>query len=305
MQTILNQTRPDRLKESVGSLFIKRDRPLSTDIVFALASSDVGVQRNGGRLGARWAPQALIAYWKKLALPSTHRDLHFVSQTVTKQGLEEVNFALMTEQQTQLLRDYQTAQMLIHLGGGHDHIFSLLKSFNDRPIVVINIDAHLDTRADSEPHSGNPFRQFSQIYTKPFQLYQIGIHPFANSPSTQAMLPQGEMHVLWREECESTEHVLAFLMRIESNLPDNAQIIFSLDCDALAAGDVEAVSAPNHHGLSLNFVHLLVGSYRDLCFRRGIKPVWGIYEFNPLYDSVSASSARAIAGLMYRMVFGI
>jgi formiminoglutamase len=305
MQTILNQTRPDRLKESVGSLFIDRERPLPTDIVFALAPSDVGVQRNGGRLGSRWAPQALLSTWKKLALPAQSSNLQFVSQTVTKQGLEEINFFPMTEQQAQLLRDCQSAQMLIHLGGGHDHIFSLLKSFIDRPVVVINIDAHLDTRIDSEPHSGNPFRQFSQISTQAFQLYQIGIHPFANSQSTQAILPKGDMHTLWRGECEATEYVLAFLMKLEANLPANAQIIFSLDCDALAAGDVEAVSAPNHHGLSLDFVHQLVGSYRDLCQRRGITPVWGIYEFNPLYDSVSGRSSRAIAGLMYRMVFGV
>lgn len=292
------------MKESVASLFIERDRPQPGDIVFALAPSDVGVQRNGGRLGARWAPQALLSNWKKLAIPANFNDVTFVSQTVTKQGLEEINFLPMTEQQAQLLRDCQVAQSLIHLGGGHDHIFSLLKSFSDRPIVVLNIDAHLDTRMDSEPHSGNPFRQFSQISTQSFQLYQIGIHRFANSQSTQAHLPKGEMHILWREECDSAEYVQAFLMRMESLLPEGAQIIFSLDCDALAAGDVEAVSAPNHHGLNLNFVHQLAGSYRDLCLRKGISPVWGIYEFNPLYDSVSSRSGRALAGLIYRMVFG-
>jgi formiminoglutamase len=305
MQTILNQTGSDRWKESVGSRFIERDLPNSSDVVFVLAPSDVGVQRNGGRLGSRWAPQALLSNWKKLALPLDSSGMHFVSHTVTKQGLEEINFPSMAEQQAQLIRECQSARMLVHLGGGHDHVFSLLKSYSDRPIVVINIDAHLDTRIDREPHSGNPFRHFSEISSHAFQLYQVGIHPFANSLSTCSPLPKGEMRILLREECETAEYVTAFLANLEAHIPANAQIIFSLDCDAIRAGDVEAVSAPNHLGLSLNFVHQMVGHYRDLCLRRNVKPVWGIYEFNPLYDSVSGRSSRAIAGLMYRMVFGI
>ncbi|MFP5457433.1 MAG: arginase family protein, partial [Bacteriovoracia bacterium] len=140
---------------------------------------------------------------------------------------------------------------------------------------------------------------------QPFYLYQIGIHPFANSASTQSALPNTKARILWREECDQTELVSAFLMRLEAELPNNATIIFSLDCDAIAAPEMEAVSAPNHLGLSLSFVHQLVGFYRDLNQRRSARNIWGIYEFNPVYDSVSSRSARGMAGLMYRMVFGV
>lgn len=111
------------------------------------------------------------------------------------------------------------------------------------------------------------------------------------------------MAILWRRQCDDPAHVAAFLQRLEVSLPPNARVVFSLDCDALMASDVEAVSAPNHDGLSLAFVRQLGFFYRDLCQRRGQAPLWGIYEYNPLYDTVSGRGARAIAGLMYDMIF--
>lgn len=242
-----------------------------------------------------------MAAWKKLASPEGAR--LFSYHQVTTQTTEERDFEAMLEQQAQTLRSLLGAHPLFHLGGGHDHILPLLKALDEAPVCVLNVDAHLDTRTDPEPHSGNPFRQFELHSKFPLQLHQVGIHPYANALSTQSKLSRGSMHILWRRECDDAAHVRSFLMRLEASLPANARVVFSLDCDALMASDVEAVSAPNHDGLSLSFVRQLVAAYRDLCARRGQPPIWGIYEYNPLYDSVSSRGARAIAGLMYDMVF--
>lgn len=266
-----------------------------------MAPSDHGVLRNGGRAGARWAPQALVAAWKKLASPP--EDVRFSYHQVTQQQKEEQGFEAMLEQQAQTLRSLMNKRPLIHLGGGHDHVLPLLKSLDDLPVCVLNIDAHLDTRMDAEPHSGNPFRQFASTSKFPLQLHQAGIHPYANALSTQTQLSRGEMPILWRRQCDDPAFVQSFLLRLETSLPTDARVVFSLDCDALMSSDVEAVSAPNHDGLSLQFVRQLVFFYRDLCQRRGQAPIWGIYEYNPLYDTVSARGARAIAGLMYDMIF--
>ena len=294
MDPILNQSRPQRLQESLSALTGK-------GTIIALAPSDHGVLRNGGRAGARWAPQALLTAWKKLAAPAS--DTRFSYHSVTHQQKEEQGFEAMLEQQAQTLRSLLGAGPLVHLGGGHDHILPLLQALDDRPVCVLNIDAHLDTRMDPEPHSGNPFRQFAVTAKFPLQLHQVGIHPYANALSTQTELSRGEMPILWRRQCDDPAHVAAFLQRLEMSLPHNARVVFSLDCDALMASDVEAVSAPNHDGLSLHFVRQLAFFYRDLCQRRGQAPIWGIYEYNPLYDTVSGRGARAIAGLMYDMVF--
>lgn len=305
MTLIIDQRLSARAQESVAARFISSPPPEARVVSLALATSDVGVQRNGGRTGSRLGPQALLATFKKLALPQDARASFFQEQVVSDQDTEERDYVASVQAQAENLRGLPGQHDLFHLGGGHDHIYPLLCALADRPIVVINVDAHLDTRTDAAPHSGNPFRRFAETTTQPFHLYQIGIHPFANSTSTQSPLPNTTTRILWREECEQPELVSAFLMRIEAEMPPHAALVFSLDCDAIAAPEMEAVSAPNHLGLSLLFVHQLVGFTRDLNRRRGARNVWGIYEFNPVYDSVSSRSARGMVGLMYRMVFGV
>jgi formiminoglutamase len=53
-------------------------------------------------------------------------------------------------------------QNIIHLGGGHDHVYPLLKAIETKykKIIILNIDPHCDTRESEHNHSGTPFRQF-------------------------------------------------------------------------------------------------------------------------------------------------
>lgn len=190
---------------------------------------------------------------------------------------------------------------IIHLGGGHDHVYSLLNAMK-APVCAINIDAHLDTRKDSLSHSGNPFRIFDSKNSFDFQLHQIGIHHFANSTSTKQPLANGSMFTLTKDQTNHKEMLQSFLQRIETGLSDETIIIFSLDCDAIDSSQMSAVSAPNHDGLSVEFIADLIYWYKDLCTRRSQKNVFGIYEFNPLYDTVSSQGARVLAGLMYKMI---
>jgi formiminoglutamase len=220
----------------------------------------------------------------------------------TEQEWEAQNFAEAIKSQSEKLQKLLSAPTLIHLGGGHDHILPLLMALSDTPVCVLNIDAHLDTRIDPEPHSGNPFRQFAQQSHQGFSIHQVGIQPFANTVSTQTALSEGEMHLLMRDQCRDEAHLAAFLARLEASLASNARVVFSLDCDALESSAVEAVSAPNHDGLSVEQVKYLIAFYRDLCVRRGQAPIFGVYEFNPLYDTVSSRSARSLSALLYDMM---
>jgi len=135
-----------------------------------------------------------------------------------------------------------------------------------------------------------------------FDLFQIGIHPFANSLSTQQALSNGKMHILERKNCDHKGEVLAFWNKIYSRLSPQTQIIFSIDADALAVDALKAVSAPNHRGLSIDFLMQQMDLYKELCHQRAQKQIWGLYEFNPLYDDLSGTSARVAAGLIYEML---
>lgn len=302
MSDSLAETRSKRSKESYLSRITPWVPGLKCDALFALAASDVGVSRNGGRIGSRWAPQALLATVQKLALPT--QPLSIAWTEVSTQQDEEQDFLTgQRHEEERLAQSIPSCQRFLHLGGGHDHILPLLRTLGaKRPLVVLNIDAHCDTRKEQQPHSGNPFRLFAQEAKHPFQLFQVGIHPFANSLSTLEPLPNGEMHILWREDCDDPAHLANFLARLQGCIPPEAALVFSLDCDALKASDVGAVSAPNHHGLELGVVHQLVRWYAQWCQEQGQRHYYGVYEFNPLYDHVSAASARAIAGIVYQML---
>ncbi len=278
-----------------------RECPTEKEVFLALAPADGGVAANGGRIGARWAPASLLAVLRRMALDDRTPALSWA--TVTSQIEEAKGSAQACQDQITRLRAGLRGRALVHLGGGHDHVFPLLAAVGaDRPVVVINVDAHCDTRTDASPHSGNPFRRFDQEAKFPLRLHQIGVHPFANSVSTLSKLPRGEMRLHWRDDCRDAEHTRAFLMRVESEAPPEAIVVFSLDCDALA--NIAAVSAPNHDGLPLEQVHALVDWYHGLCRRRGQSPVWGVYEYNPLYDGIGCEDGRVIAGLIHRMITG-
>lgn len=294
MTIILNQTRQERSKENLLS-FLHNSDPKG--LIIARAESDRGVISNGGRLGSRWAAPSILSQFMKMAAPSACPYIYH--ETLCHQ---EEEFASARERQTQRLRELlPQATRLVHIGGGHDHVYSLMAAI-DRPLVVINIDAHLDTRADAWSHSGNPFREFSQATTKNFKLFQIGIHPFANSLSTQQPLARGEMHILSRRACDQEGEVRAFWNRILSALTDDCMVVFSIDADALAIDCLRAVSAPNHDGLALSFLQRQMSFYQDLCQTRAQKQFWGFYEFNPLYDDVSGTSARVASGILYDML---
>lgn len=294
MTIILNQTRQERSKENLIS-FIRTTSP--SGLTIACAESDQGVMANGGRLGSRWAAKSILSQLVKMAAPKDCPYIYRESICQQDQSL----FVARSNQSERLRALLAQSQKLVHLGGGHDHVYSLMQAIN-RPLLVINIDAHLDTRADAWSHSGNPFREFSQTTKLDFKLFQIGIHPFANSLSTQQALASGEMHILSRKACDHEGEVRAFWNKILSSLGDDTILLFSIDADALAVENLKAVSAPNHNGLSLEFLHRQMNFYKQLCEERSQPQIWGLYEFNPLYDDVSGTSARVASGLIYEML---
>jgi formiminoglutamase len=273
------------------------------DAAFSIlqASTDLGVCRNGGRRGSSFAPQAILAHTIKMPdLPSEK----FIIADISDKNLENENFESAQAVQQANFAKY-SHKPIIHLGGGHDHILPLLNhlsSKNDN-ITIINIDAHLDTRLDPIPHSGTPFRQFSNsTKIKNLKLLQFGIHQFANSKENYEKLANGEMKIWSFDDLESqTNH---FHTSIDSILnyevAKNSHLIISLDCDALDSSLMSAVSAVNHRGLPLHFVSdILNWSYKN--FEKE-NLTFGVYEYNPLYDDLSCKGAKALASLLYQHI---
>jgi formiminoglutamase len=293
-----------RFQDSLASLF-KPEEAFPGDFIFLKSSTDIGVQRNGGRNGARLAPQSFLSYFKKLNIRPELRDKSFQEIEVSNENAERADFNLAQKSEAQLISQkihQADSSFICHLGGGHDHIYPLLTALGLKyeKIIVINIDAHADTRTDADFHSGTPFRQFAQEYSGAFHLYQVGLHPFANSSSTLSPLGKIPMKVLWRNEVQEAEKLRAFFQEIKQHMDAKTVVVFSLDADALNGAEMPGVSAVNGDGLTRTELNQIWKLYRELPSTH--KPIIGIYELNPVYDTLSMHSMRMLGTFLYESI---
>jgi formiminoglutamase len=291
-----------RFQESLSSLFSSEDST-EANFLFLKSSTDVGVERNGGRNGARLAPRSLLSYIKKLNICPSLENKIFKEVEVSCEISERADFreaqAAEARSIAPLVKNLEKT-LLCHLGGGHDHIYPLLTALSQKyqKIIVINIDAHADTRVDLESHSGTPFRQFSEEFSGGFHLFQIGLHEFANSKSTLSSLEKTKSHTLWRKDLKDHEKTVNYFKEIKKVVDEKSVVVFSLDADALHGADMPGVSAVNGDGITLVELHSLWGHYQAL--PKSHQPLLGIYELNPVYDSVSMLSMRTVGAFLYQ-----
>jgi formiminoglutamase len=275
-----------------------------SDTLFMKFSSDYGTILNMGRRGSCYAPEAILNIVKKMA---SHNLLKWSEVEIVERAVEESDFAssqaLSSKKIEKILKEHQRAGKFIYLGGGHDHVYPALKALNTltKKMVVINIDAHLDTRTDEHPNSGTPFRQIAREFDGEIEIVQIGIHDFANSISTMSNLPKGKERVMTYEDVrygtKNFSNSEKFLRKVLP-LQKEALYFFSLDADALDAGIMEGVSAVNHRGLPYDFVEeILIYAIDELKCAH-----FGLYEYNPVYDNLSQKGARALAALVYQIL---
>ena len=299
MSNPVNSQSQKRKSESLAALFTDKK---SSDVLFLKSSSDVGVMRNGGRNGARFAPESLLATFKKLSQSEKLKSLNFAEFEVSSLEEEKADFAQAQELESKRIEQILSQNPksnIIHLGGGHDHIYPLLSAMGKKKLVILNIDAHADTRTDDHPHSGTPFRQIAHKHQQGFHLFQIGLHAFANSFSTLSPLSKGESQILWRNEIQQEKRVKDFFDSIKKVVDQETLVVFSLDADALKGDIVPGVSAVNGNGLSLEELQLMWKFYRELS---PTNFVLGIYELNPVYDTLSSLSMRTISAFLYESV---
>lgn len=273
-----------------------------SDYLIFTSPSDEGVRRNLGRNGARYAPAGILNVFKKM---NQHQELKFSCIQVTDQKAESVQFETAQENAAKEIGKHlkkNDGPIFTHLGGGHDHVFPLLKAIDSsqlfKKIFIINIDAHCDTRVDDSKHSGTPFRDFDHVVKTPTQLVQFGIQYYANSDSTLSALKNiQEEHIFINETQQQLDKLLQLIK--ENDQADTA-LIFSLDCDALEGHLMKAVSAVNGHGVPLTTVREILNQFKET---HNAKKFYGFYEYNPIFDDLSQLGARTISSLLYSIYF--
>jgi formiminoglutamase len=269
------------------------DYPQARVVLLGLPQ-DEGVARNGGRIGAKNAPNSIRqALYKLVQIP--HLALFDMGDTRLQADLEathDVHYRVVH----QILAD---DKMLIVLGGGNDTSYpdcSALSDVTGGDMLVFNIDAHFDVRIADRRNSGTAYRQLlEEQRINAHQFHEVGYQPFANSPS----------YLYYLQEKGAHTHSLAgvhevgldnLLRRILSE--SNAQSIFwGLDMDVVRAADAPGVSAPNPTGLTGEEC-TLIGAIAGADNRTRL---FEICEMNPVYD-IDGRTARLVASTIWHFL---
>jgi formiminoglutamase len=259
---------------------------------------DEGVRRNQARVGAKDGPRAIRAALANLAWHEFH--------PVFDAGDVECNDTDLEGAQARLADAVASALRAGHrplvMGGGHETAWGTFRGLSPpRPearIGIINIDAHLDLRADEPGNSGTPFNQIANWCSsngRPFQYLCVGVAEPSNSIALFERLSRlgGEYipdtDLFPHDRPEHRRYVDDFIRRVE-------HVYLSLDLDVLPAATMPAVSSPAARGLALEVVESLV----ELVLMSGKVMAVDIVEFNPRFD-IDGRGARVAARLIWQI----
>jgi formiminoglutamase len=212
--------------------------------------SDEGVRRNGGRVGAALAPQALRNVLYHLAPDARSERMEDLLGRTRDLGDLEISGDVESDQRNLgevLAHHLVRGAFVIVLGGGHETSYGhfLGYAFAERRVEILNWDAHADVRElkQGKGHSGSPFRQAIEDSSGACRRYSVaGLQPHAVA-RTHLELVKRQGRAVWRDEV-SPRYIEVLYSGVES------PTLVSFDLDAVSQAEAPGVSAPNPEGLS-------------------------------------------------------
>jgi formiminoglutamase len=270
---------------------------------------DEGVRRNGGRTGAAEAPREIRRFLYRLTPWDGTTETDLAKNPPLDAGNVRIDG---TMEHTQEILGRIVGGLLklgavpIVLGGGHETAFGHFLGYAkaNRPVGIVNIDAHLDLRPEINGlgHSGSPFRQ--AIEHSPFRLMGanyvcIGAQPHSVSREHVQYAQRHECSVYWGPAI--WPKIVKYFEREMQRLSEaHCQVYVSVDADAVRLMDVPGVSAPNPVGL--------IGEDIITCARfAGRSPAvssFDLVEINPRFDR-DGQSARWAALVIWHFLIGL
>ena len=310
------QGRVDALEGELGARWHQRIAPLnehSQGVALLGFACDAGVQRNHGRIGARFAPTQVRRFLANIPVSVSHGAPHRTPHSalfdagdvVCEADALESAQAAFAAKITQLLAQ---SVFPVGLGGGHEIAYAsfgglaeyLSRNAERAPnIGIINLDAHFDLRLDERASSGTPFLQIANECTRrgwDFRYLCLGVSEFAN---TSALFARArDLGVDWRLDEQMREQDLPqILAQVDAFIAPLDALYLTIDMDVLPASVAPGVSAPSALGVPLSVVEAVL----DRVCASGKLRVADWAEFNPEFD-VDGHTARVAARLVARLV---
>lgn len=310
--------------EPVGSIHEIR-KPQS--IVLISYPDDLGIELNGGRLGARLGPQAILKWLSKLVLPAEWNSDKTSCYSLTLERPREVSLSDWQHQLSGVLEDLCKQDLfLIHLGGGHDYGFPAAWSFaksaqasryqttesgfesdidacsTDCKPIVVNFDAHLDVRQvpDSGPNSGTPFRQLieaSQNASIPLGYKVLFAQPHCNSSFDLDWAKSQRAEMLLKPYDLGHDEMFKSAQSILNALPSRSPLFLSVCIDVFSSAFAPGCSQSWPTGISPRLYFQL---FKELTQKHNLKSL-GIFEMSPPFD-VDNCTAKLAALIAYSAI---
>jgi formiminoglutamase len=267
-------------------------------IVLVGFACDEGVRRNGGRIGAKDGPMAIR---KALANLAWHQHC-----PVYVDGDVRCDDGDMEGAQSRLASVVASAIAAGHrpliLGGGHETAWGTFQGIvAAKPhanIGVINIDAHLDLRADEPGNSGTPFNQMAKWCEKNGQAFLYLCLGVSEPSNTMALFDRAtEIGSEWRLDTDIDSWRTSALSAAEKFMAAADLVHLSIDLDVLPSAVMPAVSAPATRGVAFDAVEAIAG----YSLGRGKIAAVDLVELNPMLDP-GGNCARVAARLAWRAV---
>lgn len=259
--------------------------------------SDVGVNRNMGRIGAVEGPDAIRRALVNLAV-------HFEKDnTISDVGDVVVSGDQLEKSQQELARYVgiilTNNSFPILLGGGHEisyaHGKGVLDAFPNKKVGVINFDPHFDLREYPQGvHSGSWARQLFEEYDR-FHYLPIGINEAVNIASMFEFMRTNNQAFITMDELlgEPSEELQA---RITYFIEQMDVVAITLDLDVFSAGVAPGVSAANPYGALPHHIKPLMNQI--LASNKVVS--FDVAEMSPEYDD--GRTAKLAASFIYDVV---
>ncbi|WP_087753760.1 formimidoylglutamase [Paraburkholderia caledonica] len=274
-------------------------------------SSDEGVRRNQGRIGAAHAPKELRRVLAGLPAKAAIAALADAGDVVCDDGDLEAAQAELAHVVSEVLA---SGGRPLVFGGGHEVAWGTYSGLRlhqqreagnqatlliSRELLIINFDAHFDLRQKRPGNSGTPFDQIALDCEErgvSFNYVCFGISDLGNTASLFAHAERlGVRYVL---DVDMQETQLPQRLNELQKLLDAADDVYlTIDLDVLPAATAPGVSAPAALGVPLSVVEAMVLRVRA----SGKLRASDIAEYNPTLDQ-DRRTARAAARLAYRLL---
>lgn len=276
--------------------------------VVAGYGDDEGIGLNQGRPGAKEAPDHIRKYFYKMT-PSpwidTERPMVDVGNLSVEEPLKDRHDFLKQNITTTLASSPETCWL--GLGGGHDYGYpdgaGFLNAVRDHRLkpLVINFDAHLDVRSDSQGlSSGTPFYRLLEDKTLPeFDFIEVGIQSACNSKAHyEWLLQKPNAHVVDLDEILVLGLRESLVDRFGDLLVRPRPTYISIDIDGFASAYAPGCSQSWATGLTPNeFFPVLDMLKKQLEVR-----LLGVYEVSPPLDTDDRTSKLA-AQILHRFIY--